>query len=208
MTAVYDNDNEALIRSNAQWVSPSVEARDVPDRLPVADGRKVSLLDSDHWFIFQIVGDKKFARDWVWKGFCRGHNPILMENIPVDSGVDVPVTTDEPGHVTSRNAMGATRRLADRIDLVAMAPRPALASTRYCLAAEGKEYVVYLPDGGETMLDLSAAAGEFETEWIDPESGKAVAAPRVTGGAVRKLKSAGDDAAVVHLKRAPAAGAK
>ena len=206
MTALYDNDNGALLRSNAEWVSPSIAARDVPDGLPVADGRKVSLLDSDHWWIFQIVGDPKFGRDWVWKGFCRGHHALLMENFPVDSGVDVPVTTDEPGHVASRKAMGAARGLAGRINLAAMVPRPELASTRYCLAAGESEYVVYLPEGGTASVDLTAARGEFDVEWIDPERGGATASPRVPGGAERKLTAPKEGAAVLRLKRT-AAGA-
>jgi len=35
------------------------------------------------------------------------------------------------------------------VNLAALVPHPELASTRYCLAKPGKEYVVYLPEGGE-----------------------------------------------------------
>jgi len=49
----------------------------------------------------------------------------------------------------ARRAMGITRRCAERMNLAASTPRPELASTGYCLANPGKEYLIYLPDGGE-----------------------------------------------------------
>jgi hypothetical protein len=73
-----------------------------------ADGTKVSLQDSDHWWVKEIYGDAALGRDWVWKSFCRGHNPILVEHLTPLSFVDAdyPLTTDDPGYVTSRKVMG------------------------------------------------------------------------------------------------------
>ena len=51
------------------------------------------------------------------------------------------------------------------MNLAAMTPRSTLASSRYCLADPGKEYLVYLPDGGEVTVDLSAASGSLAVEW-------------------------------------------
>jgi hypothetical protein len=59
--------------------------------------------------------------------------------------------------------------LAERVNLAALVPHPELASTRYCLARPGHEYLVYLPDGGEVTVDLHA--GTYEYEWFDPGSG-------------------------------------
>ena len=205
MTALWGEDpkrdNQVLYESPADWVSPQMSEADIRSDLPAADGGKVSLLDSDHWFISAILGDAAFGRDWVWKAFCRGHNPILMEQVPMDSGSEVPVTTEDPGHVAARRAMGAARRLADRIDLAAMEPQPRLASSRYCLARPGSEYVAFVPGGGAVSVDLSAASGAFAVEWLEPEGAVPVAAAPVAGGARRELNAPFEGPAVVHLKQ-------
>jgi hypothetical protein len=51
-----------------------------------------------------------------------------------------------------RRAMGVTRRLAERVNLATLVPRPELASSRYCLAHPGQEYLVDLPDDAVRWL--------------------------------------------------------
>jgi hypothetical protein len=41
----------------------------------------------------------------------------------------------------------------------------------YCLVIEDDMYVVYLPEGGTTLLDLTRATGEFVVNWYDPRHG-------------------------------------
>ena len=67
-------DNEVLFRSPADWVSPG-SYRIYANAPPVAEGRKVSLLDTDH--VFGVGGDRR----WIWKAFTRGHNPIYMDPV-------------------------------------------------------------------------------------------------------------------------------
>jgi hypothetical protein len=43
------------------------------------------------------------------------------------------------------------------------------AKGAYCLAKEGEVYVVYLPRGGTTKLDLPT--GTFSVQWFDPRNG-------------------------------------
>ena len=201
MTALMDNDNDALYTSDADWVSPSTGDAAGLAKLPPADGRKVVLLDSDHWFIHAILKDAGFGRDWVWKAFCDGHNPILMEQFPPYSGSEVPVTTHDPGHVASRKAMGAARRLADRVGLRVMTPRRTLSSTGYCLAAPGAEYVVYQSEGGaEFTLELEA--GRYRAQWLDARDGAAVgeASDVGTAGGAESFRPPSDRSAVLHLK--------
>jgi hypothetical protein len=62
-----------------------------------------------------------------------------------------------------------------------------------------KEYLVYLPTGGEVSVDLAAAAGEFQVEWIHPIEGRAVAAATVSGGERTVLKPPQPELAVLHL---------
>ena len=44
-------------------------------------------------------------------------------------------------------------------------------NSKYCLAKPGEVYVVYLPEGGTTMLDLSEATGMFTVDWFNPRTG-------------------------------------
>lgn len=58
-------------------------------------------------------------------------------------------------------------------------------NSRYCFAQPGKVYLVYLPTGGTSELDLSAARGAFQVRWFNPRSGGALAngpVASVTGG--------------------------
>ena len=43
-------------------------------------------------------------------------------------------------------------------------------NSRYCLALPSELYLVYLPAGGTTDLDLSAASGEFTVSWFNPRT--------------------------------------
>ena len=198
MTALMDNDNEALYASDAEWVSPSTSTPEGLRDLPPADGRKVSLLDSDHWFISSILKNETFGRDWVWQAFCNGHNPILMENL-LNSGSEVPITTDDPGHVASRTAMGHARRFADRMNLAAMTPQPKLSSTGYCLAALGGEYLVYQPKS-EAGFTLRLESGPYDVEWFDP-SARATAAQLLKATGETSFKSPFTGASVLYLRR-------
>ncbi|MCB1209321.1 MAG: DUF5060 domain-containing protein [Verrucomicrobiales bacterium] len=44
-------------------------------------------------------------------------------------------------------------------------------NSKYCLAKAGEVYLVYLPNGGSTELDLSGAKGAFSVEWFNPRIG-------------------------------------
>jgi hypothetical protein len=44
-------------------------------------------------------------------------------------------------------------------------------NSRYCLAKAGEAYLVYLPTGGTSELDLSDASSGFTVKWFDPRTG-------------------------------------
>jgi hypothetical protein len=204
MTAIGSGDaasNRVLSVSPADWISPHTDAWGGVGNVPAADGAKVSLLDSDHWFVIQLYRDPALGSEWVWKAFCRGHNPILMEHLPPRSFLqsDCPLSLDDPGYIASRRAMGQTRRLAERVNLAAMTPRGDLASSGYCLANPGKEYCVYVSGSGEVAIDLSMATGPLAVEWIHPVDGTKASQDPVNGGAKRSLRSPFDGGAVLHL---------
>ena len=191
--------NDQMIAGPADWFSPGSNTwPDLKSDPRPADGKKVALLDTDH--VFGVGGDGA----WVWKAFLRGYNVLYMD--PYDDPIWDPILAGQGVGVrdaeTPRRAMGHARACALRMDLAATRPAGELASTGYCLAVPGKEYLAYLPAGGKVTLDLSAAKGKLEVEWMHPITGKITPGSPVDAGSPRALESplAGD--AVVYL-RAP-----
>ncbi|MEM7672802.1 MAG: DUF5060 domain-containing protein, partial [Verrucomicrobiota bacterium] len=78
-------------------------------------------------------------------------------------------------------------------DITLMNPYNSLISSGYCLANPGNEYVIYLPNGGTTTLDLSAESGGFKALWFDARNGGSLALGSITsisGGGVASLGNA------------------
>jgi hypothetical protein len=59
-------------------------------------------------------------------------------------------------------------------------------NSQYCLAKAGEVYLVYLPKGGTTELDLSGSEGAFDVQWFNPRSGGAL-----QSGTVRRVTAPG-----------------
>jgi hypothetical protein len=197
MTLQYQGGTNAnLFNSPADWVSPNPEGgyRDDP---PPNDGRKVVLNDTDH--LWGEGGNPQ----WVWKTFTRGHHPLFMERIVALTSKVVTwagqKAEDIPGAEEIRKAMGVTRKVAERVDLATMLPLPDIASTRYCLAEPGKQYIVYVPSGSEVTVNLTDAKGKFKAEWVHPIEGTTKSGGVVEGGALRTLKSPFEGDAVLLL---------
>ncbi len=178
--------NDDLFASSADWISPANEPgslftpgstplQDYIEDPPAADGRKVVVSDTDH--LWGHGGNYR----WAWKSFTRGLNLLFMDPWwPLGGRLD-PVKAswmfqggiskdqrDYPDWELLRQNMGVIRRVSEEIDLAAMVPREDLASTRFCLAAEGEAYVVYLPEGGSVTLDLRGGPGPYAAEWYFP----------------------------------------
>ncbi|MCC6220920.1 MAG: hypothetical protein IT291_06745, partial [Deltaproteobacteria bacterium] len=69
----YWSQNQTLLDSPADWISPGgekVPQIDYVNNPVVNDGKKIVLADTDH--LFGLGG----TRQWIWKVFLRGHNPI------------------------------------------------------------------------------------------------------------------------------------
>ncbi|MFQ6130669.1 MAG: DUF4038 domain-containing protein [Armatimonadota bacterium] len=181
--------NDTLFKSPADWVSPNPEGgwRDNP---PAADGSKVVIADTDH--LWGIGGNQQ----WVWKSFLRGHNPIFMDPY---RGV-VLGTRYDPRWEPIRRSMGYARRLAERMGLGAVTPRNDLASTRYCLASPGAEYLVYQPQPDQPFT-VNLDAGQYQVEWLNPTSGQQVIGGSVDGGAGREFRAPFSGDAVLYVKR-------
>ena len=59
-------------------------------------------------------------------------------------------------------------------------------NSKYCLAQPGKGYVVYLPNGGSTELDLGTNSNAFRVHWFNPRAGGPL-----QSGSVREVKGPG-----------------
>jgi hypothetical protein len=180
-----------LFESPADWISPNPEGgyRDNP---PPADGSKVILTDTDH--LWGIGGNT----EWIWNSFLRGLNPLFMD--PYDCDV-LARSCDTAWMNSMRRGLGYTRTIADKLDLNSMLPAPEIASSSYCLASSGKEYLVYLADTTQVDLDLTDAPGTFQAEWFNTDTGVFSQAGDIGGGDRITLKSPLGNNAVLLLRR-------
>jgi len=155
--------NKTLFDSPADWISPNPDVgyRDDP---PPADGRKVVITDTDH--LWGIGGNVA----WVWKSFTRGHNPIFMD--PYDG--EVLGHGLDPKWNPIRRSLGYTLLYARRMDLAEARPSPGVASTKYCLAHPGSQYLVFRPADAGDSVAVKAEPGTYRYEWFDPADGKQV----------------------------------
>lgn len=182
--------NQTLFDSPADWISPNPDGgyRDNP---PANVGDKVIVTDTDH--LWGIGGNQA----WVWKSFCRGLNPIFMD--PYD-GVVLGNRFDTQWDPV-RRSMGYALRLAQRLDLTTMIPQNHLVSTQYCLADPGHKYIIYLPQGNQVRVDLSAHKAPFKVHWLNPAQGNRERGGDVQGGEQVTLQSpfAASDAVLVLI---------
>lgn len=186
--AVQTKVNEPLFKGPADWISPGfddeiflggrypMQPGSPPSRWladpPSADGTKVVITDTDHY------APGKGDALWAWKSFLRGHHPILMDFGMISGLRRGPVLPGAPPYElfeAARRAMGDTRRLADRINLLKMMPRGDLASTGYVLASPGQEYVVLQPSGSADAFVVDLVRGSYSIEWFDVTNREALA---------------------------------
>ena len=99
-----------------------------------------------------------------------------------------------------RAALGRTRHLAEQMNLASLTPRNELASTGYCLACPGEEYLVYQPVGAQPF-SLELKAGTYQIEWIHPtQSERALPERLQTGDGAHEFKAPFPSAAALHIK--------
>ncbi len=181
---------ESMLASPADWISPGRQDG-FGDDPPAWDGKKVSLLDTDH--IWGVGGNGP----WVWKSVLRGHNPLFMD--PYDG--TVLGNRFDPQWEPIRRNLGHALRLSRRWNLAAMVPQDRLASTRYCLADPGNSYAVYLPSRGKVTVDLRHAKARYAVTWFAPSTGKTLDGKPVAGGASCEFTAPFSGDAVLWLQR-------
>ncbi|HMI49493.1 MAG TPA: putative collagen-binding domain-containing protein, partial [Gemmatimonadaceae bacterium] len=160
----------------------------------VADGSKVSLWDTDH--LCGICGDAA----WPWRSLTRGHNPLFMDGYDGSAGVGDPkYDPSDPKWEAIRTNMGYARSYALRMDLARSRPRGDLASSGYCLAVVGSEYLVFLPNGGSVNVNLTGVSGSRTVEWFNPANGQTTAGSAVNGGSTVTINAPFSGMAVAYI---------
>jgi len=80
-------------------------------------------------------------------------------------------------------------------------------NSKFCLAKPGDIYLVYLPDGGGTPIDLAGAPGTFSVKWFNPrDGGWSQSTTTISGGSTAALRAPdGEDwlAVIVSSRRRP-----
>ena len=207
MTFQYEGGtNQALFDSPADWISPAGAGYGHPSDPPAADGRKVIINDTDHSLYYTGLLEAGAAgqRAWAWKNFLRGNHTLFMDPylVPWPGRNEPRGAQVDPQWDTLRQSLGHTRVYAEKVNLAEMAPREDLASTRYCLAhvaPQDAEYLVYLPEGGTTTVDLSGAAGALSVQWFDPVTGATAPGGNALGGTTGSFTAPFAADAVLYL---------
>jgi Family of unknown function (DUF6298) len=198
--------NEPLWNSAADWISPGFddtlgESRWFTDP-PPNDGSKIVLLDTDHFSPFAS------SALWVWKSFLRGHNPILYDLGILSGGVPPDPSAGNPSFDSlepARQAMGDTRRFAERISLATMQPRTDLSEAKFALADPDKEYLVLQPSEAADPFTITLTPATYAAEWHSLPSRETVNGAAITVGDDAKISirapSGISGPVVVHLRR-------
>ncbi len=130
--------NNQMLNSSADWVS--IQGDNLINDPPVADTRKVHLLDTDH---IQCATSAACGTtdDWVWKTFTKGYNPIIMDDWNNFGGKNAAAAA----------ASGVTVWMANQkvVNLLGMRPNASPCNTTYCMS-NGSEVVAYYPGGSST----------------------------------------------------------
>ena len=109
------------------------------------------------------------------------------------------------GHIGKGKAPAQLRHLRkifESIPYSLMEPRNDLVGKgAFCLAKPGEIYLVYLPDGGETILRVKPVAQGYTVTWIDPRTGKDTGTARESGKKITlRAPSSADWTAFVRVK--------
>jgi len=183
---VAHGNNAALLRSNADWIAPGNDRQLSFDRPPFIEyPGKLIVTDTDH-----MGWRNPRQQGWFWQQFCRGYHTLYLE-----WSYAVPAVG-----AAARQGMGQTVAWARRVNLAAMLPSPNLASTTYCLADPGREYLIFQPAMGAFTVTLPENGSTFAAEWFSPVTGQRHAGEDVRAGGVQTVTPPQPGMAVLHLR--------
>jgi hypothetical protein len=196
ITALQGGSDADLFGSNADWISPV-------GRFVAGDGRKVVINDTDHSYYWTTLrADGAFQnRMWAWRTFMGGASPAFMDPYlePWRDRNSPSGTTPDPYYETIRNAIGWTRRYADKLDLRRAVPSGSLSSTGYALAEPGAQYLVF--QSGVGSFSVTLVAGTYNVEWFNTSSGATSSGGTITVASGSRSFTPPSGADLLLLKR-------
>ncbi len=124
---------------------------------PVNNNSKPGIIDLDHI----KPGSNDVA--YLWTAFTRGYHFCLYEK-PYDHP-----EAESPEWENIRCNIGKSVEYAQKMDLSNMKPRPDLSSTKFCLAREGCEYIIYQQSKSDFTVSGLEPAKRYNLEWYAAE---------------------------------------
>ena len=125
-------------------------------------------------------GTDRDAVERFWRSLLGGAASVRFHRPPSGLGLSGPALA----------SIRSARMLLERYDLYRAMPDAENAALRerepdeaYLSSIAGEAYAVYFPDGGEVLLDLTPASGDYSLRWLDLGSSRWDAeTATVTGG--------------------------
>ena len=122
-------------------------------------------------YISRTTAEWRKVLVWTWAIYLGGGHPCYYYN---NTSWDLVRFLPEPP------GWKRYRFLADflaRFDLGPMTPRNELVRDGFCLAEEGKQYLAFLPEGGDLVIDLAGVGkgAPLRCEWLDAFTGEKAA---------------------------------
>jgi len=129
---------------------------------PVNNSGKPGIVDMDH------VAPGSHDVEFIWSAFTRGYHFNLYDK-PFESP-----QAEGPEWEYMRNNIKKTVEYARKLDLANVSPMENLASTGFCLAKPGYQYVVYEPE--DTIFTVTGLRGDtvYYYEWYNTKQSKVV----------------------------------
>jgi len=141
---------------------------------PANDAGKPGIVDMDH------VSPGSSDVGYVWSALTRGYHFSLY-----DKPFERP-DMESPAWQRIRSNVSQAAAYARRMDLSNAHPRVDLATTGFCLACPGEQYIVYQPKSEPFEVSGLIPQADYLYEWFDTDRHRVVEKNRFTSSAASK----------------------
>jgi hypothetical protein len=156
---------------------------------PANDAGKPGIVDMDH----VSPGSSNVA--YVWTALTRGYHFSLYDKPFEKPDMEGPVWRCIRSNVSQAAAY------AKKMDLNNAHPRTDLATTGFCLACPGEQYIVYQPKSGPFEVSGLIPRADYLYEWFDTDRHQVVEKSRFTSSAASKSFTPLKKGMVLFLER-------
>jgi hypothetical protein len=135
---------------------------------PVNHAGRPGIVDMDH------VSAGSDDVGYLWSAFTRGYHFNLYDK-PFENP-----DAEGPAWERIRRNISQTITYAKRLDLSRVRPRSDLATTGFCLARPGEQYVIYQPQNKPFDVSALVARADYLYEWYDCDKNRVLERNRFT----------------------------